>query len=96
MRGTAKPALKASILPLAQVSRRGARTTVWGQVRPGKGRQRYVLEKSEEGSWVVLGKVARTNARGYLQRTVLAPKGTKLRLRYPPGQDLEPADAPCR
>jgi hypothetical protein len=91
VRGKDKPALKASMLPLAQVSRRGTQTTVWGQVRPGKGRQRYVLEKSAEGSWVPLGKVARTNARGYLQRTVLAPKGTKLRLRYPAGKVASPA-----
>jgi len=91
VRGKDKLALKASILPLAQVSRRGARTTLWGQVRPGKGPQRYVLEKSAEGSWVPLGKVARTNARGYLQRTVLAPKGTKLRLRYPAGKVASPA-----
>jgi hypothetical protein len=90
VRGTAKPGLRASSLPLAQVSRRGARTTVWGQVRPGTGRQRYVLEKSEEGSWVALGKVARTNAGGYLQRTVLAPRGTKLRLRYPAGKISSP------
>jgi hypothetical protein len=91
VRGKAKPALTASILPLAQVSRRGTRTTVWGQVRPGKGAQRYVLEKRDAGRWVVVGGVARTNARGYLQRAVAAPKGTKLRLRYPAGKVASPA-----
>jgi hypothetical protein len=89
-RGQRKPAMNASILPLAQVSRSGARTTVWGQVRPGKGPQRYLLEKRDEGAWIALGRVARTNARGYLQRTVVAPRGTELRLRYPKGNVASP------
>ena len=50
--GEAKPALAAMMLPLAQVQRRGTRTTVWGQVRPGNGRQRYVLQRWSEGRWV--------------------------------------------
>jgi hypothetical protein len=89
-RGTPKPGLRASSLPLAQVSRRGPRTVVWGQVRPGKGPQRYVLERKDGASWVPLGKVARTNARGYLQRSVVAGPGTKLRLRYPAGKISSP------
>jgi len=81
--GKAKPSLAATMLPLAQVSRRGNRTTLWGQVRPGDGRQRYALQSLERGRWVSLGGTRRTSARGYLTRTVTARKGTKLRLWYP-------------
>jgi hypothetical protein len=81
--GKAKPALAATMLPLAQKARRGTRTTVWGQVRPGEGRQRYALQRRTGGSWVAIGGTRRTSARGYLHRTVLAPPGTKLRLWYP-------------
>ena len=35
--GRAKPAYAATMLPLAQVSRRGQRVRLWGQVRPGDG-----------------------------------------------------------
>lgn len=40
-RGTIKPSFAAYALPFAQLSRRGMRTTVWGQVRPRVGRQPY-------------------------------------------------------
>ena len=46
----AKPALRAYQLPLVQASRTGSRTILWGQVRPGKGRQRYVLQQHSDGS----------------------------------------------
>ena len=36
--GVAKPAYSAFRFPLAQVTRRGSRTSLWGQVRPGTGR----------------------------------------------------------
>jgi hypothetical protein len=81
--GRPKPALAATMLPFAQVTRRGAKTTVWGQVRPGDGRQRYVLQRLSAGRWLGIGGTARTDARGYLARTITAPKGTKLRLWYP-------------
>jgi hypothetical protein len=81
--GEAKPALAATMLPLAQAGRRGAKTTVWGQVRPGDGRQRYVLQQRSGGRWLAIGGTARTDARGYLTRTITARKGTKLRLWYP-------------
>lgn len=81
--GRPKPALSATMLPLAQVSRRGGRTTVWGQVRPGDGRQRYALQKREHGGWVSVGGTRTTSRDGYLRRTVVATKGTTLRLWYP-------------
>lgn len=90
VQGRAKPSLKASSLPLAQVLRRGTRTTVWGQVRPGNGRQRYALQIKTGGRWATVGGQGRTNARGYLQRTVQAPKGTQLRLWYPASKLASP------
>jgi hypothetical protein len=80
--GKPKPALAATMLPLTQVSRKGERTTVWGQVRPGDGRQRYVLQWKTQGRWVALGGVQRTSSHGYLRRTVRVGKGAKLRLWY--------------
>ena len=81
--GAAKTARRAAILPLAQVSRRGLRTVVWGQVRPESGRQRYVLQQFRNGSWRAVGGVRMTTSRGFLQRTLRAGKGSKLRLWYP-------------
>jgi hypothetical protein len=81
--GRPKPALVATMLPLAQTSRRGARTTVWGQVRPGEGRQRYALQTRAGGRWVALGGTRVTSPRGYFRRTIEAPSGTKLRIWYP-------------
>ncbi|HXF98748.1 MAG TPA: hypothetical protein VNJ46_09085 [Gaiellaceae bacterium] len=81
--GRPKPALAATALPLAQVARRGSRTVVWGQVRPGEGRQRYVLQRLAASRWVAIGPAARTSPRGYFVRTVTAPKGAKLRVWYP-------------
>ena len=83
VRGVPKPALAATMLPLAQVQRRGSTTTVWGQVRPGEGRQSYVLQRSSGGRWVAVGGTALTDRRGYLRRSVSAAKGSKLRLWYP-------------
>jgi hypothetical protein len=88
--GKAKPALAATMLPLAQVERRGTRTTVWGQVRPGEGRQRYVLQQWSDGAWIAIGMSATTDRRGYLRRAVSAPRGAKLRIWYPAGRLSSP------
>ncbi len=81
--GAAKPARRAFSLPLAQVSRSGVRTVLWGQVRPGKGPQRYILQEFRKGSWRSVGGVRRTTSRGYLTRTVRAGRGAKFRIWYP-------------
>ena len=81
--GTAKPALRAFSLPLAQVSRTGVRTVLWGQVRPERGRQRYILQQFRNGNWRSVGGVRRTTSRGYLTRTVRAGRGAKFRIWYP-------------
>jgi hypothetical protein len=81
--GEPKPALRATMLPLTQVTRKGARTTVWGQVRPGTGSQLYILQARVDGAWVALGSSRTTSARGYFRRTLDAPRGTQLRIWYP-------------
>ncbi|CAN5355949.1 hypothetical protein BH20ACT13_BH20ACT13_25010 [soil metagenome] len=87
VRGVPKPALAATMLPLAQVQRRGtAATTVWGQVRPGDGRQRYVLQRWSGGRWIPVGGVMLTDRRGYLRRSVNGTNGSRLRLWDPARQ----------
>jgi hypothetical protein len=81
--GSAKTARRAAVLPLAQVSRRGLRTAVWGQVRPEDGHQRYILQQFRTGAWHAVGGVRVTTARGFLQRTLRAGRGSMLRLWYP-------------
>jgi hypothetical protein len=88
--GSAKLSRRSAILPLAQVSRRGLRTVVWGQVRPEDGRQRYVLQQFRGGRWRAVGGVCATDARGFLTRTLRAGKGSKLRLWYPAGELASP------
>jgi hypothetical protein len=80
--GKPKPALHATMFPLAQIGRRGVVTTVWGQVRPGQGRQRYALQQLVGGRWVNIGRVATTDGRGYFRRTVRATKGSQIRILY--------------
>jgi hypothetical protein len=81
--GTRKPAFDAFRLPLAQVSRTGTKTVVWGQVRPRSGRQTYVLQERRGGRWVSLGGTARTGGTGFFTRAVTAGKGTQLRFWSP-------------
>jgi hypothetical protein len=88
--GSAKTALRSAILPLAQVSRSGLRTVVWGQVRPEDGLQRYVLQQFSGGKWRAVGGVRTTDRRGFLVRTLRAGKGAKLRLWYPAGRIASP------
>jgi polysaccharide biosynthesis protein PslG len=81
--GKAKPGLDATMLPLAQVSRHGRRTTLWGQVRPGVGPQEYVLQEWTGSRWVAVGGTRTTSSRGYLLRAVSAKRGAMFRIWYP-------------
>jgi hypothetical protein len=82
-RGKVKPSFSAYALPFAQVSRRGVRTTVWGQVRPGSGRQRYRLQQLRDGHWRWLGGTQLTTRGGFLRRVVTAGQGSRLRIWSP-------------
>ena len=88
--GSVKLSYRAAQLPLAQVSRVGDRTILWGQVRWGNGPQRYVLQQFRGGSWRSVGGVAETTAKGFLGRTVRAGKGATFRLWDPVGAVLSP------
>jgi hypothetical protein len=73
-----KPAYDAFRFPLAQVSRRGSRTTVWGQIRPG-GRATFRLQQFRAGAWRTVG-AYRTSALGSFTRVLQAPAGSRLRI----------------
>ncbi|HET7571149.1 MAG TPA: hypothetical protein VFJ77_00605 [Gaiellaceae bacterium] len=81
--GSVKPAYRAYGLPLAQVSRRGRRVVVWGQVRPGHGRRRYVLQRWNGKRWVHVGSARRTSSRGTFRRVIRGYRGEKLRIWTP-------------
>jgi hypothetical protein len=81
--GTAKLAYDAFGLPLAQMSRAGKRVVLWGQVRPGSGGRRYVLQRRAGGRWVALGGTARTDPSGTFWRTVALARGAQVRIWAP-------------
>ena len=78
--GRAKPARAAVVAPLAEVTRRGSTTALWGVIRPGSGHRPYRLQRWTGGHWTTMGGVQRTAAGGMLRRSVQASAGTKLRL----------------
>ena len=82
-RGKVKPSFNAFALPFVQVSRRGTRTTVWGQVRPRFGRQPYRLQQFSRGRWRWVGPTQLTTSGGFLRRVVSAGPRTRLRIWSP-------------
>ena len=78
--GATKLALGGFEAPLAQTSRKGATTAVWGTIRRGTGVRDYRLQRLTSAGWRPVGGVQRTRADGTLQRAVTAKAGTKLRL----------------
>jgi hypothetical protein len=73
-----------------QVSRVGVRTVLWGQVRSGNGPRRYLLQQFGNGGWRSVGGVGKTNANGFLSRTVRAGPGATFRLWDPSGEVVSP------
>jgi len=88
--GAAKPSRNAFMVAAAQAYRIGRTTAVWGHVRPGEGRQFYVLQQLRGGSWHTVNGAYRTTARGFLYRYVRAGKGSKLRLLHTPTRTYSP------
>jgi hypothetical protein len=78
--GVAKPAYYAFRFPLAQVARTGSNTSLWGQIRPGKGARSYRLQLRAGTSWRWLGSTQQTNAAGFFSRKLSAPRGAILRV----------------
>ena len=89
--GVAKPAFRAFGLPFAQVSRHGRRVVVWGQVRPGAGRRRYVLQRWTGRRWLHVGSARRTSASGTFERVIRGRPGEKLRIWTPAAAYASPA-----
>lgn len=81
--GRMKPSFAAFPLPLAQVSRRGTRATLWGQVRPRSGAQPYRLQVYRSGHWRWVGGTRLTTRAGFLRRIVTAGAGTRMRIWSP-------------
>jgi Glycosyl hydrolases family 39 len=77
--GLIKPAFNSFMLPIAQAGRRGLRTTIWGQIRPGDGPKQYLLQRLAQGRWAPVGRPALTNARGAYTRVVRAGTGARFR-----------------
>jgi hypothetical protein len=82
--GLPKPSFNSFMLPIAEPGRRGRRTTIWGQVRPGAGRRRYVLEHFTRGHWAAVGRPALTDGNGSYERVVNAAKGMRYRIAWLP------------
>jgi hypothetical protein len=82
--GVMKPSFRAFQLPIVQSARRGLRTTIWGQVRPGHGRRLYRLQRRAHGRWVSVGPLKRTNIYGSYARVISARKGLRVRVLYYP------------
>jgi len=82
-RGKVKPSFAAYALPFAEVSRHGAHTSVWGQVRPRLGRQPYRLQQFRGGRWQWVGGTRLTNPGGFLRRVVSVGPGSQLRIWSP-------------
>jgi hypothetical protein len=87
--GARKPVYQSFRFPLTQSSRRGLRTVLWGQFRPG-GRATYRLEELRHGHWYSVGGVHRTSARGFFTRTVRAGKGARFRAWSPSDGSYSP------
>jgi len=78
--GVEKPSYQAFELPLTVKSRNSKSLTLWGQIRPGSGRQPYILEELEGNKWLQVGSPERTSARGFFTRVVPASAGVSFRV----------------
>ena len=78
--GVKKPAYTAFRFPLARTSRSGGLVGLWGQIRPGSGRQAYRLRVYRGGSWEWLGGTRMTDARGVFSVKVRLPAGSLVQL----------------
>jgi hypothetical protein len=82
-RGAVKQTYHAFRFPLAQISRAGTRTALWGQVRPGSGRRPYRLRAFAGGRWSWIGGMRRTDARGVFRVVVGVPRNARLQVWVP-------------
>ena len=88
--GGAKPSRAAFAVATAQAYRRGLTTAVWGHIRPGEGRQHYLLQQYRDGDWRTVNGAYRTTPGGYFYRYVRAGKGSRLRVIHTPTGTVSP------
>jgi hypothetical protein len=80
VKGVEKPSYQAFQLPLTVEKRTSATITLWGQIRPGTGRQQYVLEQQRGTRWLRVGAAEWTSPRGFFKRAVPAVAGASYRV----------------
>ncbi|HEY3183626.1 MAG TPA: hypothetical protein VGJ77_12370 [Gaiellaceae bacterium] len=78
--GAPKPALTAFQLPLAEVSRRGTRTTLWGQIRAPGAVGTYRIQRSTGGPWRDVGPARPAGRGAFFLFTADLPRGARVRL----------------
>jgi hypothetical protein len=78
--GVQKPSYQAFQVPLTVESWDGVGVRLWGEIRPGSGRQPYVLEQLRDGRWARIGGTAYTSPRGFFARNVRAEPGAIFRV----------------
>jgi hypothetical protein len=78
--GAPKPALSAFQLPLAVVSRRGARTTLWGQIRAPGAVGTYRIQRFTGGGWRDVAPPRPAVRGAFFLYTADLPPGTRVRL----------------
>jgi hypothetical protein len=81
-RNVAKPALRAFRMPLVQIARRGPMVTLWGQVRPGAGRQLYRVRFKAGRGWRWVRGTRPTDERGFLIERLRLPRGATVQLSW--------------
>ena len=79
-KGAPKPAARVFPLPFVQISRPGAKTTLWGQVRTHQRKRPYRLQQRRGGYWRWVGGTRRTDTRGFFRVVVRAERGTAFRI----------------
>ena len=76
-RNVPKPSLRAFRMPLVQTRRRGVMVTLWGQIRPGNGPQRYRVRFNAGRGWRWARGTHVTDARGFLTIRLRLPRGAR-------------------
>ncbi|HEY3920803.1 MAG TPA: alpha-amylase family protein [Gaiellaceae bacterium] len=78
--GVLKPSYQAFQVPLTVEKHTKKSITLWGQIRPGGGKQQYVLQELQGGKWLSVGKTSRTSLHGFFTRVVPAVPGASFRV----------------
>jgi hypothetical protein len=78
--GAPKPPLTAFQLPLAEISRSGTRTTLWGQIRSPDAVGDYRIQRFAGGSWRNVGPARPARQGSFFLYTANVAPGTRVRL----------------